>query len=199
MSEPLKARLTAGIAELGLTITEHQTEQLLTYLQEFHKWNRAYNLSAVRDIDAPPDVVWERIGAFGEYAEMVPRISESEIYLRRGADVRVRMVLRVLGFRYEYFIQHDFRPDQGFITWTRDYSKLSDLDESVGYWAVTPHPSESGRSRLFYSIEMKTRGWMPGFLRRMIARQGLEEATGWVKQESEARSRGEGGSGRDSE
>lgn len=55
MSEPLKARLTAGIAELGLTITEHQTEQLLTYLQEFHKWNRAYNLSAVRDIDAMLD------------------------------------------------------------------------------------------------------------------------------------------------
>jgi len=155
--------------------------------------------TAVRDIDAPPEVVWERIGAFGEYPEMVPRITESEIYAREGPDVRVRMVLRVLGFRYEYFIRHDFRPEEGFITWTLDYSKLSDLDESVGYWAVVPHPSEPDRSRVFYSIEMKTRGWMPGFLRRMIARQGLEEATGWVKQESEAHRRVETTTDRDSE
>ena len=71
------------------------------------------------------------------------------------------------------------------MTWTLDYDKLSDLDESVGYWAVLPHPSEPGQSRVFYSIDMKTRGWMPGFARRMVARQGLEEATGWVKAESE--------------
>lgn len=55
MSHALKARLESGIAALGLTISERQAEQLLTYLDEFHKWNRAYNLSAVRDIDAMLD------------------------------------------------------------------------------------------------------------------------------------------------
>lgn len=142
--------------------------------------------TAVRDIDAAPDVVWSRIGAFGDYPDMVPRMTESEVYFRQGPDVRVRMVLKVLGFRYEYFIRHDFRPEEGYITWTLDYSRFSDLDESVGYWAVIPHPAKQGHSRVFYSIEMKTRGWMPGFLRGMIARQGLEEATGWVKRESES-------------
>ncbi len=55
MSQPLKARLDSGIAELGLTISDQQAKQLLAYLHEFHKWNRAYNLSAVRDIDAMLD------------------------------------------------------------------------------------------------------------------------------------------------
>ena len=36
--------------------------------------------TAVRDVKAPPEVVWERIGAFDQYPDMVPRISESEIY-----------------------------------------------------------------------------------------------------------------------
>ena len=140
---------------------------------------------AVRDVQASPEIVWGRIGAFDEYSEMVPRMTESEIYHRDGHDVRVRMVIRVMGLRYEYFIQHDFRPESGYATWTLDYSRLSDLDESVGYWAVIPHPSQPGQSRVFYSIDMKTRGWMPGFVRRMVARQGLEEATSWVKTASE--------------
>ncbi len=55
MSQTLKARLESGIAKLGLTISNQQAEQLLTYLNEFYKWNRAYNLSAVRDIDAMLD------------------------------------------------------------------------------------------------------------------------------------------------
>ena len=73
------------------------------------------------------------------------------------------------------------------MTWTLDYDKLRDLDESVGYWAVLPHPSQPEQSRVFYSIDMKTRGWTPDFIRRRVAREGLEEATGWVKTESEKR------------
>ena len=141
--------------------------------------------TAVRDVQAPPEVVWGRIGAFDQYPDMVPRVTESEVYYRNGNDVRVRMVIRVMGLRYEYFIRHDYQPENGYVTWTLDYDKLSDLDESVGYWAVLPHPSQPGQSRVFYSIDMKTRGWMPGFVRRMVAKQGLEEATGWVKTESE--------------
>lgn len=53
MSEkPLAEALALGLAELGLTLSQHQQKQLLEYLAEFHKWNRAYNLSAVRDPQA---------------------------------------------------------------------------------------------------------------------------------------------------
>lgn len=42
--------LEDGLAELRLTASANQQQQLLAYLQLFHKWNRAYNLSSIREL-----------------------------------------------------------------------------------------------------------------------------------------------------
>lgn len=141
---------------------------------------------AVQDVHAPPEAIWDRIGAFEDYPRMVDRVVECETYYAEGDDVRVRFKVSVLGFDYVYYIRHTFRPEEGYVTWTLDYSRESDLDDSVGYWAVTPHPRKPGWSRLFYSIDMRTRTWMPGFVRALIARRGVSDATEWVKREAEA-------------
>lgn len=44
-------RLDDGLAQLGLAVTTHQREQLLGFIALLHKWNKAYNLTAVRDVD----------------------------------------------------------------------------------------------------------------------------------------------------
>ena len=49
-----RATLSAGAAQLGLDLDEGQTGQLLDYLALIGKWNRVYNLTAVRD---PQDMV----------------------------------------------------------------------------------------------------------------------------------------------
>ena len=41
--------LRAGAAALGVALSEGQLEQLLAYLALLQKWNRVYNLTAVRD------------------------------------------------------------------------------------------------------------------------------------------------------
>lgn len=43
--------LNRGATELGIVLTETQSQQLLAYLALLHKWNKAYNLTAVRDPD----------------------------------------------------------------------------------------------------------------------------------------------------
>lgn len=43
--------LAAGIRQLGLSLSAFQQEQLLAYLSLLIKWNKAYNLTAVRDPD----------------------------------------------------------------------------------------------------------------------------------------------------
>ena len=43
-------RLDQGLSQLAITVDEHQREQLLGLLALLHKWNRAYNLTAVRDV-----------------------------------------------------------------------------------------------------------------------------------------------------
>lgn len=42
-----KVRLASGIAALELEISEEQQIQLLAYAEEFRKWNRIHNLSAI--------------------------------------------------------------------------------------------------------------------------------------------------------
>jgi 16S rRNA (guanine527-N7)-methyltransferase len=46
----LRAQLLLGATEMSVVLNETQIEQLLAYVREFEKWNKAYNLSAVREI-----------------------------------------------------------------------------------------------------------------------------------------------------
>jgi len=43
-------RLGGGLQQLGITLPATAQERLITYLRLLERWNRAYNLTAVRDI-----------------------------------------------------------------------------------------------------------------------------------------------------
>ena len=45
----LKPALDAGLRELGLSLSDAQVDQLLAYQDLIAKWNKVYNLTAVRD------------------------------------------------------------------------------------------------------------------------------------------------------
>ena len=49
MHTDLRDRLQAGLTALGLRLSPEQQQQLLDYLALLGKWNRVYNLTAVRD------------------------------------------------------------------------------------------------------------------------------------------------------
>jgi 16S rRNA (guanine527-N7)-methyltransferase len=48
---PLSNILRQGIADLSLTIDEQSQQKLLAYLALLHKWNKTYNLTAIRQPD----------------------------------------------------------------------------------------------------------------------------------------------------
>lgn len=48
----MNARLDQAVAELGLDLDEAQRQKLLAYLALIAKWNKVYNLTAVRGADA---------------------------------------------------------------------------------------------------------------------------------------------------
>jgi 16S rRNA (guanine527-N7)-methyltransferase len=48
-SPDLGSRLAAGIESLGLSLSEAQQQQLLSYMDLIQKWNKVYNLTALRD------------------------------------------------------------------------------------------------------------------------------------------------------
>lgn len=49
MSHVLAPALARGLSSLGLELSDAQQQQLLTYLDLLIKWNKVYNLTAVRD------------------------------------------------------------------------------------------------------------------------------------------------------
>ncbi len=50
-TETQRARLDAGLLSLGITLADSQKQQLLDYLALIQKWNKVYNLTALRDAE----------------------------------------------------------------------------------------------------------------------------------------------------
>ena len=48
-SDEYRSRLVDGAGQLGVSLSEPQSSQLLCYLTLLNKWNKAYNLTAVRN------------------------------------------------------------------------------------------------------------------------------------------------------
>ncbi len=46
---PLRERICNGVAQLSLSLSDHQVDLLVRYVELLAKWNKAYNLTAVRD------------------------------------------------------------------------------------------------------------------------------------------------------
>jgi 16S rRNA (guanine527-N7)-methyltransferase len=42
-------KLSRLLAETGISLSDHQQQQLVAYVELLHKWNKAYNLTSVRD------------------------------------------------------------------------------------------------------------------------------------------------------
>lgn len=58
MLEGFGADLKSAAGKLNVELSEPQIEQLLKYLQLLSKWNRTYNLTAVRD---PEEMLWRHL------------------------------------------------------------------------------------------------------------------------------------------
>lgn len=140
---------------------------------------------AVMDINATAERVWSRILAFDQYPLWVDNVTECSVYKTEGSDIYTRFLLSVMGSSVEYYIKHNLNRSAGWMTWTLDYSRQSDMNDSVGYWRVTPLSADPPKTRLEYSVEIQFKGWVPGFVVSMIQSKGVTNATSWVKKQSE--------------
>jgi 16S rRNA (guanine527-N7)-methyltransferase len=152
--------LTSGAAQLGLSLTDNQIEKLLSYIQEFDKWNKAYNLSAIRNIeqmvprhlldslsvipyvaDAKPENIID-VGTGGglpgiPLAIMFP---DSKISLldSNGKKTRflfhIKTLLNLTNVTVENRRVEDFQPDQRFdVVISRAFASLDDMTSSCAH------------------------------------------------------------------
>jgi ribosome-associated toxin RatA of RatAB toxin-antitoxin module len=142
---------------------------------------------AIFQVNAPADVVWATIRDYPSYPNFIPEVKKCEIYKKDGGNVDVRFLLKSYGVNIEYFIHHDIDVAGRWLTWTLDYNRESDLDDSVGFWRVTPVDGAADRAQVEYSVDIAISGWVPGFVRSLLVDNGLKQATSWVKVQSEKR------------
>jgi ribosome-associated toxin RatA of RatAB toxin-antitoxin module len=129
---------------------------------------------AVFDVSASKAQVWQTITSFSNYPKWIPELSKCEKYSTNGEHIFVDFVISTWGVNVEYYVDHTYRPSQGYMTWTLDYSKDSDLDDSTGYWLVYPSPLDPSKTRVEYSVDLRIKGWVPGFIQTMLAESGVE-------------------------
>ena len=140
---------------------------------------------AIQDIAAPPELVWSRIRSFENYPDLVGPVKEAEIYRTDGNDTFTRTKISGFLYKYEYFLINTWHPEHAMLTWVMDYDRYSDFDDCVGVWFVEAHPEKENWSRAWFSTDLKLRAKIPGFLMNFIKKQGLKDATSWVKEQSE--------------
>merc|ERR1719375_2296644 len=89
--------------------------------------------------------------------------------------------------KLEFFVRHFlYLQHHNSLTWTLDYSKESDFDDSMGYWYIVPHPDHPDeKTRLFYSVGVSMFDWVPKFVVDFMSSKALTDATAWVKKYSE--------------
>ena len=138
----------------------------------------------IMDVKASEADVWRVITNFGKYPKWIDELDTCEIYKKQGDKIYARFVLKAMMMSVEYYIAHHYQPQKGYMTWTLDYSRESDIHDSTGYWLVYPSPDHEGHSRVEYSVDLRVKG-LPGFIEDILADRGLEDATKWVKKQAE--------------
>jgi len=140
---------------------------------------------AIQDVHADAATIWSKITQYDMYPKWVKGVYETEVYAKTADSFQVRFLIGSTGIKKEYFIRNKYRPTEGYTTWTLDYSRLSDFDDCIGFWRIEAIPGKPGWSRVYYSVQLKLKGWVPGFIISMLTNNGLTQATEWVKRESE--------------
>jgi hypothetical protein len=140
---------------------------------------------AIFKVNANPDIVWATIQDFPSYPKWIDEVKKCEIYKKDGGKIDVDFVVKSFPVTIEYYIHHDYDLANRWGTWTLDYNRNSDLDDSVGFWRVNAVDGNPNQSIVEYSVDIAIKGWVPGFVRDILVDKGLKQATSWVKVQSE--------------
>ena len=157
----------------------------------FHQLAGARRGVVVFKVEAPPSVVWSVIRDFKSYPSWIDELGSTHIYKRQNEHTYVEFKARhwLMGDT-RWFARHDYpAPDstRTWGSWTLDYARRSDIDDTVGFWRVQAVPGEAGSSIVTYSTDVQFSIWLPRLVRNRVVRRGLRQATEWVKQQVEAR------------
>ena len=155
--------------------------------------------TSIQIVRASQKAIWDTLLDYPRTPEFVGGLSKVEPYRRRptvtgGNVVSARYTLSIGFYTVKYFIEHKYEPLQKSMVWSLDYSRLSDIFDSVGYWYVEPDGAD--RSIVYYTQCTLLPAWIPLPLKKTFTTVAMNSATGKLAPacaEAQERSRSKGG------
>ena len=176
---------TSAPAAVNLTASEMTKLEAGERVERHHKTDSGGSGVAVQYIEATPETIWRTILSYNRYKDWVKNVDSCEIYKKEGKDLYVDMKISVFGFSSGIYTKNTVDREQGYMSWTLDYDRKSDVDDLVGYWRIESVEGWPTWSRLEYATKMRVAG-VPGFIVNYMTKDALAEGTAWVKKRSEA-------------
>ncbi len=177
--------------DIPLTLGERKTLDTGTPVYKTIKMEEGGRAVAVFRVNTPADAVWSVISDFASYPQWIDSLKEAEVYRRDGDNILVRFRIQKFPVNITYYVNHNYpmaKKPRG--AWDLDYSIKSHVHDSVGFWKVVPLKEDSNRCDVYYSVQIKLSGWIPGFIKDYLVDKGIKEATSWVKIQAEKRHAG---------
>ncbi len=147
---------------------------------------------AIFRVNADAKTIWSVIKDFKAYPEWIAGINKTEIYKREARNIYVKFIAGGSLLRdTTWYAIHDYPQDnmedaRNWGTWKLDYEHRSDFDDSVGFWRVVPVASDSGKSDVIYSTDLRLKGFFVALFEASLINNSLKNATQWVKVQAEA-------------
>jgi len=141
---------------------------------------------AVFRVDASVQSIWSVIRDFRSYPDWIDDIERVEIYHQRDDFIYVRFTAEGVFDKSTWYVEHEYpRSDRNWGSWRLDYDFRSDIDDSVGYWRVTPMQGEEQVSVVVYSADLRLGGFIGSLFEKSLIDKNLKDASSWVKREAE--------------
>ena len=155
--------------------------------------------SSVQMVEFPASTVWDVLLDYPNYPRFIGGITAVKPYSNRptltGGKVTCAKYQVSLGlYKLKYFVEHKYEPLQKSMVWSLDYSRLSDIFDSVGYWYVEPDGSD--RSIVYYTQCTLLPAWIPLPLKKTFTTVAMNSATAKLAPacaEAQEKSRAKGG------
>lgn len=180
--------ITRKPAALALTPAEQAAVEKDEPIVRSQKHDGGGSGQAVQYVNAPANVVWDVILDYPKYPARVKNVVSATVYERAGTTVYVDMQSSVMGFKTAIYSKNAVHRDAGWMAWSLDYRRTSDVKDLTGYWRVEQLRDDPPLTRVDHATNLAITG-VPGFVVSYLTKQSLVDGTAWVKANAEALSR----------
>ena len=180
----LLAPITSKPAALRLTAAEQAAVGRGEPIVRSQKNSGGGSGQAVQYVNAPASHVWDVILDYGKYPSRVDNVVSCRVYERAGDTLYVDMKSSIVGFKTVIYSKNLIHRDEGWMAWSLDYRRTSDVKDLTGYWRVEQIRDQPPLTRVDHASNLAMTG-VPGFVVNYLTRQSLVDGTAWVKASAE--------------